>query len=75
MNGAGVFEGSWVVQMQLPYPYMPFKMKLIVQRACMCEGVCFCLCIYAGVDDDWLLFFSVGGGGADGGRQSERVSM
>lgn len=27
-----------------------------------------------GADDDWLLF-SVGGGGADGGRQSERVSM
>ncbi len=54
---------------------MSFKTKLVVQRACMCEGVCFYLRIYAGADDDWLLFFSVGGGGADGGRQSERVSM
>ncbi len=54
---------------------MPFKTKLIVQRASMCEGVCFCLHIHAGADDDWLLFFSVGGGGADGGRRSERVSM
>ncbi len=54
---------------------MPFKTKLIVQRASMCEGVCFCLHIHAGADDDWLLFFSVGGSGADRGRRSERVSM
>lgn len=76
MNCAGVFGGSWVVQMQVPYPYLPFKTKLIVQGKCMCVSLfLFAYCIYAGADYDCLLFFSVGGDGADGERQSERVSM
>lgn len=79
MNGADVFGGSWVVQMRLLYPYLHFKTKLIIQRACMRASLRVCLFLFAyrcmcGADDDWLLF-SVGGGGADGGRQSERVSM
>lgn len=45
-------------------------------RVLACTRVCFYLRICrCGADGDWLLLFSVGGGGGDGRRQSERVSM